>query len=80
MELVITIEGRKKDLLENTEIKGILAPFHPTPTREPLYLNDTYFHYVTIDDNSPVIRIINKLIQINGVESAYEKPLDLPPM
>ncbi len=80
MELVIITAGRKKGLLENILVRDMLAPFNPSPNKKTLYLNDKGYHYVVIDDNAPLERIIDTLMQIDGVESVYEKPLDLPPI
>ncbi len=80
MELVIITEARKKSLLENTLVKAILAPFDPSPSKKPLVLDDKCYHYIALDDNAPLADIMSSLMQIDGIESVYEKPLDFPPM
>ncbi|MDX1363372.1 hypothetical protein [Arenibacter latericius] len=80
MELVIITSSKKKDLLENNLVRSVLAPFKPTPKVEPLYLNDKCYHYLHVDDDAPLDSIIKTLMQIDGIESVYEKPLDFPPM
>ncbi|HDZ15087.1 hypothetical protein LCGC14_1239220 [marine sediment metagenome] len=80
MELVIITTGRKKGLLENTLVNDILAPFNPDASTEPLLLDDKCYHYVAVDDNVPLEDVISSLMQIEGIESVYEKPLDFPPM
>lgn len=80
MELVIITAGRKKGLLENTLVRAILAPFNPSPSTKPLLLDDKCYHYIAVDGNAPLEDIIGSLMQIDGIESVYEKPLDFPPM
>lgn len=80
MNLVIQTNGSKGKLLGNPTIKGILAPFHPVSLEQPLYLDNKCYNYIAISDTDNLDILIDQLMQIDGVESVYEKPLDFPPM
>lgn len=80
MKLVIQTDGPKGELLENPAIKSILAPFNPVMLDQPLYLDNRCYHYVSIEVNNRLERLIEELMRVDGVESVYEKPFDLPPV
>ena len=80
MNLVVQTDTSEKNLLDNPAVKKILHPFRPVLLDEPLFLDNKQYHYLTIDDNAPLGRLIDELMQLENIESAYEKPLDFPPM
>ncbi|MEM7379808.1 MAG: hypothetical protein AAF361_01275 [Bacteroidota bacterium] len=80
MNLVIQTDGSQEQLLENTSVKQILAPYDPVPSSEPLYLDNKYYHYLIIKDNESLEAITDALMQLDCVESVYEKPDELPPI
>ena len=80
MELVIQTGKQHNNLWKIPEVKVLLHSYHAVISGETLCLDDKCFHYLTLDDHTPIQEIIGQLMQIKGIEAAYQKPLDFPPM
>lgn len=80
MHLVIRTDCGKKNPLEHPAVKGVLAPFNPLFSGELLDLDTKCYYYFTLDDNAPLKKLIVQLMQVEGIEAVYEKPLEFPPM
>jgi hypothetical protein len=81
MNFVIQTQASTDVAIDLEEAFALLKQVHAVETAPPLELNEKKFYYFEIDGNCDINGLISNLMELPGIESAYNKPAeDLPSM
>jgi hypothetical protein len=79
MKLVIQTVGASPSPLKNEQAVTYLKQVHAKEASPLLELGDIQYHYLQIDDTADLDWLIPKLMELPGIDAAYQKPDDQPP-
>ncbi len=79
--MILVIQtGRQSPLpLKDSRAVSYLKKVHAVEDAPMLEMGELQYHYLLIDDNADLEWLIPKLLDVPGIEAAYEKSGDQPP-
>jgi hypothetical protein len=78
MKLVIQTGSSAESPLQNEAAIAYLNKVHAVEASPPLEMGETKYHYLQIDESADVDWLITKLMDVPGIDAAYQKPDDQP--
>ena len=78
MKLVIQTSGSSPPPLQNEGAVAYLKKVHAFEVSPSLEMGEIRYHYLQLDDDADIDWLIAKLMDVPGIEAAYQKPDDQP--
>ncbi len=78
MKLVIQTGLQSPLPLQDSRAVSYLHKVHAVEDAPMLEMGEVRYHYLQIDDNADLAWLIPKLMDVPGIEAAYEKSGDQP--
>lgn len=76
MNFVIQTDLPVASVMDITEASGYLQRVHAVEDVPPMVLEETTYHYLTIDDDADLDWLIPRLMELPSIKAAYSKPAD----